>query len=1346
MSLKDLDLILNKEAIISTYPASSLASEPEEVERVYRTHARTHISLGDTSKYVDLIMKWVSGLNKGTFIGGVVGDYGHGKTSFLVHVWDKSTQSKVLAIPPFSWLRVSDMMDATAAWLMYVLGTTHPSLTKKVEGVYDRFKETTLSELAKSVAEAEGKSFDEVLDTLKAAERKGAIDTKMQPRRFLDFCAEVASAIKDEGYQGMLVLLDEPEQAAKRLSTAAVAHILFELADELKRRKGDYGVFVSVPENFLAQVTSTIASLPARLGSRNCFPRLGDIYGSAFAHDLWTRYVEEFDLGEEGRAIASAPLLEAVGQVGSSERSDLSYGPRTVVSAFRRMVYCYREGNGEYSVHRFVKDCLEEEIYVSPDYRSRVRKAIDSPEARDIGESVLLALAGFPNGLRPEVAKMLDIEDIVSKLPRRTSLVYKRGGVFGLSDLRRVQEGRTPDELADTLRHVFEEFDVSPESSACARHSFITHIIPKIFEERKGQQLRGWDLPDPDQWMQMPDGTRIAELVGAFGQTQSDFPARCIAVAVGSLEADPDKVYCSVSPGEGLHDIFFHFRLRWNPETPLPEKRIEIRPGDPKRRQPGLVRLSLDLAGDPAEHDYLKEALDGDLLTPFGVLYLMDEMARRTLTRDLDAQWQAIREQLVRGLLLELLGDLSLREQAATQMGQDIPSGGPELVGSVARRVLLDRYPNYSTLIRQPRWQQTVGAYVLALQNQEIPLRCKRGREPWDAPGERVEAVFNTSLMNLKGGMFSGYDDLVSITSEGRGENVRVEFRIHPLEESIMNQVTSQKPDDRMIIEGKECWWLPLAALKQTVLRSGYLVDELKEIVEIGRSRGTFESTEHKGEVILYSRPLDLEQMKSLLRDTLEGLRSEVEEFQKLPRYSMPLDLDAVAGDIEGLRDEAHNDSLLAAMENELERNRGLLPGYVGELGQELEGVRATATEIKRQFLDSREAGCLDSKPKYTSKWCADLVQYVLSNLKQEKKAISSACDSVALEADRAKASHIPDKTPDVATAEAVDMLLQGRASLLALQGKLEGVKRKAQQTLSYLRDYEHWLQLLNTSDAIHDEILRLKAEPSHARMGSDLLLRLERTWKEISEHLATRNIQGLGSHQQFRKQLDEVDKQRNDYMRGLRTEFEEQKGIMNGLLSKIGLSDCRCSITFNPDDIQGSYAGLYSEAAEHVVNGLCGELNELHAQRLELLYARDILQRLEPADIAGLLETMESSCLVIKEGISCVDAAWIQTAVDSTEEGSIKLRDDLKTAQDLILLSRRPLRKPKGVDSTLSSMAQDMLRQLPERESANLKELILGMMERGRDSAEVLDVSLSSLVELFREGRIQISVERTKR
>jgi hypothetical protein len=126
MSIDELKLIANKEHVISTWSAQSLVEKPADVEKDYMIHARTHLSLGDTAKYVDIALKWVGGDNKGTFIGAVLGEYGEGKTSFLIHLWDQSRQRKVLTVPPFEWGAFEDIPAAVVGWIHYVLRDTHP--------------------------------------------------------------------------------------------------------------------------------------------------------------------------------------------------------------------------------------------------------------------------------------------------------------------------------------------------------------------------------------------------------------------------------------------------------------------------------------------------------------------------------------------------------------------------------------------------------------------------------------------------------------------------------------------------------------------------------------------------------------------------------------------------------------------------------------------------------------------------------------------------------------------------------------------------------------------------------------------------------------------------------------------------------------------------------------------------------------------------------------------------------------------------------------------------------------------------------------------------------------------
>ncbi|MCL0066104.1 hypothetical protein M1N79_04430, partial [Dehalococcoidia bacterium] len=59
---------------------------------------------------------------------------------------------------------------------------------------------------------------------------------------------------------------------------------------------------------------------------------------------------------------------------------------------------------------------------------------------------------------------------------------------------------------------------------------------------------------------------------------------------------------------------------------------------------------------------------------------------------------------------------------------------------------------------------------------------------------------------------------------------------------------------------------------------------------------------------------------------------------------------------------------------------------------------------------------------------------------------------------------------------------------------------------------------------------------------------------------------------------------------------------------------------------------------------------------------------------------------------------------------------------------------------------AKDLFEMIPANTSENLKQLILGMMNSGHSSSEVLNVSLECLAELFRKAKININVDRHRR
>ncbi len=192
---------------------------------------------------------------------------------------------------------------------------------------------------------------------------------------------------------------------------------------------------------------------------------------------------------------------------------------------------------------------------------------------------------------------------------------------------------------------------------------------------------------------------------------------------------------------------------------------------------------------------------------------------------------------------------------------------------------------------------------------------------------------------------------------------------------------------------------------------------------------------------------------------------------------------------------------------------------------------------------------------------------------------------------------------------------------------------------------------------------------------------------------------------------------------------------------------DYRCKEVFNPDDIQGCYARLYEETASHITQAFSVERVQIDSQRQELLYARDILSRLSQDETEPLLVQLDGCTQSLETILAKVSSDRVLQLMDSPQEERSLIKDSLQRSREVIRSVRMGIRQAESTEEEkLSSDAAKMLEIIPDNATENLKQLILEMMKSGQSSSEVLDASLNCLAELFRKGKIRITVERHKR
>jgi len=1337
VSINDLDLILNQQPHIATYLAQHLAKQPDKVEHVYAMHARTHIPLGETCRYVETMFKWVGGANKGAFVGAVVGEYGHGKTSYQVHIWDQSGEKDVLAVPPFSWEKTSDIVDGVAAWIQHVLRKTYPDLARKAERMHKEFAAQSIEMLAEKVARESSVPVDHVIQTLTATMKtRPDVDVlELPPDRVLDYIDSVSEVVKRAHFAGLLVLLDEPEQTALKRGYNKVAGILFEFANELLHRDGDYGLFVCIPEKFLASAQRSFPSLVSRLQGRNCLVRLRDLHGSTFARDLWGQYMQALSPGVPSDDIVLPETLTAIGQVGSSERDDLSYGPRTVVSAFSQMVRRYKEHGTPYTPAQFAQDCLKGEILVNPDYQGTIRAIINDRSSAEIAEQSILTMSAFPDGITDDILSSLHLNDAV-KNALRAGLVYKRGLRYVVKALRKPGKDETKDnELQDSIQEILAEFFPSNQSFRIARDAFINHVFPSVFKARKGQQLQGWDLPKPGDWEDVGDDGRAAFVEGAFLQTYREYPQRRLLVSVEPFDGDCSALDASVVNGESP-DLSVRFLLCWNPESARPQCRVTL--GGDSAQVPSEIILVIDLTANAVSNKHLEQFIDQELLTPYALLYLFSEMDLRHLPHDVQQEWVVVRNRVLRDLSAQFFAGEDMRGDASEIAQQSIPGGASDLLGTLCLHSLRRRFPDYSTLIRQPKWEDKIRDYTRALQNEQIPLHCRRAREPWVADKGTVADAFGTSVMNLSDA-FSSYDNLVTMTM--RQNEASVEFHIHPFEQQIVESIMAEKPAGKLKIGGKDCWWIPVADVMDSMLQSAYTEEEIKRIIEIGRSRGSFIPKVHNGQRILYCVPLDPEQLQEKLREKMAALESEIKAMNNLPDYHSSFSAEVTADAIDRVQDDADYEKIASVINREFEANHQRIDRYFERLDNELSQF-VTRTRNSNDLLqkDRRTSG-LKTPSQGTSRWVSDLNRYIVTNLRETAKDLVKTGRNLAAEATRLKKTHPGGRT--VSPAGRIDGLVQGFATLDELEDTSATWQRSISQFQHHVDEYEQWVALLAQSDQLSSRLDDLQEEPGHADFAKRQIKQLETVWQDISDHLATRNVTGLGSHRQFAEQIADIDKKRQEYVSRLRGAFEIRKKQANSFLNSAGLSgDARITATYNPLDSGSSYEQLHDMAATLLDAACESEVVVLNDLELRLVYARDVSGRLQTGDAAPLLEAVERAIVAVSGIRDQVAPQWVKDLLEaqSTEDTAVTVRKTLEQARQAAREARKALRRTNREEP--SDEGKRFLHMVTQEGKTDLKEIILHILIEGTDSTEALDLALTSLSELFRKELIQIKVE----
>jgi hypothetical protein len=142
---------------------------------------------------------------KGKPVNGYLSaDYGYGKTATLVYLWHECQQHKIVAVPPFKFKELGDLMVATYGWIK---ACVQPEFIPQVEALYGKYGLQSQQEQAAEIARKHK------LSEAKALKIVQEFKTDLtNTDNVLNFWQESVPILRKAGFAGLAIFADESQE------------------------------------------------------------------------------------------------------------------------------------------------------------------------------------------------------------------------------------------------------------------------------------------------------------------------------------------------------------------------------------------------------------------------------------------------------------------------------------------------------------------------------------------------------------------------------------------------------------------------------------------------------------------------------------------------------------------------------------------------------------------------------------------------------------------------------------------------------------------------------------------------------------------------------------------------------------------------------------------------------------------------------------------------------------------------------------------------------------------------------------------------------------------------------
>lgn len=1292
MDTSKLNPILNKEAILKTANAKELSTSPSDVLNRYNTYALTHVPLGDTTKQLSNLQRVIVE-NKTCAVGTIVGPYGYGKTSTAVHLWHEIKNQKIVAVPPFLWKTLDELMDAVYYWIRFEFSQGPKKYIPDLEKIYNNYRQEYIESLAKRVGRD---VVNELLD-------EGRLSLKVKASDVIGFLKDAADLCEKAGFKGLVVFTDELQATLASYSSRDEFFAdLFDLVKDILGLEGHWALVVTMDDGTEGTFARMRADLLQRLQKSALHFRVKDVYNRReYPTELWNAFEKRFKF--DGSKVIMSETLESIGQIAS--RSDLGAGPRTVTNAMALAIKYYEKSNQPYTPLNFVDDFLAGHMVFDQrgKFGAAVKKALDNPEVRvsEENQNLIKFLSAYPLGCTEKLLAQFNFADAFHSFPAlaRRELIAQLSGGFILRALS--EEELPPEQIEQRLVKEFvARFSPSKGYAQSASEGFLKQVL-------LDSAFSGWKNEGSSD--QSLDGLNY-KFVLLRGTFDPKYPDRLINLMTAAVPQSAPPLFEKANPDA---DIEIRFELNYG-----------IAPSEPSRllissKNPKVAIFQLNIASFNSEFankhlpNFLLEYYQPDQFTPLLCLSLGDYLFKNQgSSPDDKSRIGAVIAPLRQFSLSLLLGDgieVSDPEFVSGMVGAD-------RIKELFRQQCRKLYPNYKTLLVDKNWQTTIQQYQYAVEKvaAEDGISIVRGRQPWIStkeevasalriPGRKLTALEVTLDSLSKIGLF----DKTQFSGRSTSSEVSLLFKLHPLEEEWLNKL------DNSHHKGSDVPSLPADVLMEQSKVLGYTLPEIQEVIHLLMVRKYIDLDKKRNAFV---RTVDsVDDLKASIQKMLDEFAKDIDLLNdSLPDFD---DRSYSTSKLKSDLDKAQERDELERIRSEIRRMSGVLNGFVGKrfetLRQSLIKEHDEIYNAVRQGIPGWLSGAYPAGP------LSDV-------LERQKNSLVSAYQGTLDEMRQEREISFKKSQEDMANSTPKG-LIKVYTLFREVSDKGNKLKTRLRSFQDKQEEFDAWWHIAKLSADVDSKAKSVQKVYEYSEF-SDLS---EKLWKDIKNDFSNDPLSFSSRHGKVGEQVQALDQRIAAWVENRRKDFENKRLVYQSALKSLDINaDIR--VPFDPDHPTESVNVLhdqvfvltrqYIENADSRLKHILGVIQfVIKVQKIDI---EDQMSRtLNLLDeVAKLKEKMTSNIV----GDS---SKFISIVVEPIKE----IISTEKTIYDFVRKTLKP-GKPKGAEVVLFETLKKSKGQI------DLRSLITNLLEKSDEDAD-LDKILQNVKTLFQKNLIDIQL-----